>query len=120
MISFHRFVELMNESGDWMPDKNTSFGYAKHANSYYSPLTCPKCDGAMEHLTRQALDTVRKWNGNRNDEQYVCPRCNIVVEVPQKGGSSNMPLGSRTWQIPSDPDYHATINPGDANRIGGL
>jgi len=113
MISFHRFVELMNEGGDWMPDKDTSFVYAKHSDS------CPKCDGAMEHLTRQALDTVRKLNGSRNDEQYVCLRCNVVVEVPQKGRSS-MPLGSRTWQIPSDPDYHATINPGDANRIGGL
>lgn len=109
MISFHRFVELMNESDDWMPDKNTNSYNVKYANMGQDML-CPKCDGAIE----------KRGSGGRGEVQYVCPRCKIVVEVPQKGSSSNMPLGSRTWQIPSDSNYRATINPGDANRIGGL
>jgi rubredoxin len=72
------FLEWL-ESADWMPDASTRSFDVKFANMGQDRL-CPMCDGPIE----------------KRGFQHVCPRCKIVVTVPEdrKGGSMHHIAGS--------------------------
>lgn len=121
MKSFNEW--LWNRNKKQQPQETNQPNQLKDAVRKGSEWHCPSCDKPLTEDELSKSICTGCWNKLMPHHLAwygIGKPVDSALSGKKQPYEPTVPLGSRTWKKETDWDYTPTVNPGDANRIGGM